>query len=121
MPVGDVRYPALKKAVEKRGGLRLAMHGGIRDQLVEMAVEEFPCDCSADRIEEVLRARMRIRAREKYGSVLAAFLVSVLINAIVKLIVDWWREKHSHRILMEGWCAQANPNVQAPVDRPKAS
>lgn len=119
MSDGDVRYAALKKAVEKRGGLRLAMHGGIRDRMVEMAVEEFPADCPADKLEDVLRARMRIRVRDQYGSVLAAFLVSVLINAIVRLIVDWWRERNAHRILMEGWVAQARSHVPPPVDQEK--
>jgi hypothetical protein len=82
---------------------------------VEWAVEEFPVDAPAERMEEVLAARLRIRARDKYGSVIAAILISVLAQLIVKAIIAWWKKNHAHKVLMYGWQeqsrAQKNPDV----------
>lgn len=111
LPASDARYRPLKDYVSRKGGLRLALHGGTRDRLVEMAVEEFPRDCRADKLEEVLRARMAIRIRRQYGSVVATFLISVLVNIIARAVIDWWFSRMSHRVLMEGWVAQARPDV----------
>lgn len=98
-----MQYRPLKDFVARKGGARLAMHGGIRDRLVDMAVEEFPVDAPPDLKEEVLRARMRIRVRKEYGSIVATILIGVMINVIVKLITEWWLNRNSHRVLMEGW------------------
>lgn len=100
-------YDPLKRRVQAAGGLRLAMHPHLRDQLVEAAIAEWPDGLDADKIEEVLRARLRVRARKKYGSVIAMLLLSVFINALVKIIIDWWRERDSHRVLMAGWSIRA--------------
>jgi hypothetical protein len=111
----DARYEPLKKFVSRAGGIRLSTHPALRDQLVEWAVEEFPIDADADRVEEVLTARIRRRARDKYGSVIAAILISVLAQLIVKAIIAWWKKNHSHKVLMYGWQeqhrAQTNPDV----------
>jgi hypothetical protein len=96
-------YTPLKSYVTKRGGLRLAAHSRIRDRLIEMAVEEWPANCDPDKLCDVLKARMSIRVRKEYGSVLAMFLISVLVNAIAKLVVEWWFSRDSHRVLMLGW------------------
>ncbi len=93
----------LKDFVARKGGARLAMHGGVRDRLVEMAVEEFPLDAPPDRKEEVLAARMRLRIRREYGSIMAMILIGVLVNVITRLVLEWWFERNSHRVLMEGW------------------
>lgn len=98
-----MQYRALKDFVARKGGARLSMHSGIRDRLVDMAVEEFPFDAPFDRKEEVLRARLRIRVRQEYNSVVATILIGVLINVIVKLVTEWWLSRNSHRVLMEGW------------------
>lgn len=111
LPASDARYRPLKDYVSRKGGLRLSLHGGTRDRLVEMAVEEFPKFCPADRLEEVLRARLAIRIRKQYGSVVATLLISVLVNMIVRMIVEWWSARSAHRVLMEGWVAQARPDV----------
>lgn len=113
----DARYSTLKQYVSRTGGMRLAMHGAVRDQLVEMAVEEFPFDAPDDKRVEVLAARLRLRAREQYGSVVIVLLVSVLANLIAKLVVEWWRKNHSHKVLMYGWHknAKANPNLPPAV------
>lgn len=114
----DANYKALKDYVSRAGGMRLAMHGQLRDQLVEMAVEEFPFDAPDERRVEVLAARLRLRARGRYGSVVIMLLVSVLANMIAKLVVEWWKRHHSHKVLMYGWSrnAKANPNLPPAVD-----
>lgn len=99
----DATYRPLKEYVARRGGARLALHGGLRDHLVEMAVEEFPIDCPADKIADVLRARMNVRIRRNYGSILATILIGVLVNVIVKLVTEWWLSRHAHRVLIRGW------------------
>lgn len=105
------RYRPLKDYVAREGGIRLAMHGSLRDQLVEMAVEEFPADAPPDKVEEVLAARLRLRVKEKYGSVILAILIQVAVNLVVKLVVEWWRKRHPHKVLMEGWRAQAHSDL----------
>ena len=98
-----MQYRPLKDFVARKGGARLSMHAGIRDRLVDMAVEEFPVDAPPDLKEDVLRARMRIRVRKEYGSVMAMILIGVLVNVITRLVLEWWFERNSHRVLMEGW------------------
>ena len=93
--------------------MRLAIHGDLRDQLVEMAVQEFPFDAPDDKKAEVLAARLKRRAREQYGSVIAMILIGILVNLITKAIIEWWKKNHSHRVLMYGWYAEANPNLEA--------
>ena len=107
----DARYRPLVDYVARKGGLRLAMHGGLRDQIVEAIVEDWPSDCPIERVEEVVRARMAVRLRKRYGSVLATLLLSAFANMIIRLVLDWWFERRSHRVLMDGWRlnAQANP------------
>lgn len=102
-----VPYRPLKSFVAARGGARLRMHAPSRDKLIDMVVEEWPIGCPPDRIEEVVIARMTIRLRERYGSVIATFLVGVLVNAIVRLVIEWWLDRESHRVLMHGWASEA--------------
>ena len=100
-------YSPLKTFVASRGGVRLSMHGPLRDRLVELAVENWPVDCEPGRLEEVVAAKLRIAVRNKYGSILAAFLISVLVQMIAKLVVEWWQNRQSHRVLMVGWANAA--------------
>jgi hypothetical protein len=100
-------YEPLKRYVARAGGVRLSTHPALRDRLVEWAVEEFPADAPEDRMAEVLSARLRLRVRDKYGSVIAAILISVLAQLIVNAIVAWWKKNHSHKVLMVGWQEQA--------------
>ena len=115
----DATYRPLKEYVARRGGTRLALHGDLRDRLVEWAVEEFPTDCPPDKAEEVLRARLKVRIRKQYGSVMAMILIGVLVNVITRLILEWWFEKKSHRVLMEGWKLNALAAANIPP-RPAA-
>jgi hypothetical protein len=98
-----MQYRPLKDFVARKGGIRLAMHGGLRDQLVDMAVAEFPLDAPEDKKVEVLAARLRRRCREQYGSVVAMILIGVLINVITHIIVEWWKSRQAHQVLMYGW------------------
>ncbi len=101
------KYGPLKAFILRRGSMRLALHGPLRDRLVEQIVEEWPVGCQVDRIEEVLQARMSVRLRERYGSVVAVFLLSALANLIIRLVIDWWLENEAHRVLMAGWSQEA--------------
>lgn len=105
-------YETLKATVKGQGGLRFAAHGRLRDRLVDACVEEWPVDCPPDKIEVVLRARMHIRCREQYGSIILSLLLYALVDFVVKAVVAWWFDKRSHRVLMEGWArrAQEDPN-----------
>lgn len=112
--MSDATFRPLKSYVARRGGLRLSVHGPMRDRLVEEIVACWPEDCPADRLEEVIRARLSIRLKKRYGSVIAMFLLSALASALIRLAIDWWLERRSHRDLMEGWARAAqNPDVSA--------
>jgi hypothetical protein len=103
----DASYRPLKDYVARRGGIRLAMHARLRDQLVEAAVADWPTGCDPDKLEDVVVARLRLRVRNQYGSIMAMLLISVVANIVGRLVLEWWRNRHSHRVLMEGWAAQA--------------
>lgn len=122
MPDRDVpdTYRPLREFVASRGGSRLRLHPTLRDRVVDWCVADWPANCPDDRVEEVLRARIRRRVRTQYGSVIAAILISVIADLIVKLIIEWWKKRNSHRVLMEGWRAQANPDVSSAGDAAQA-
>lgn len=105
VPVGS--YRPLMDYVRRRGGARLAMHRGLRDRVVEEIVADWPTDCPIERLEDVVRARISVKVRKKYGSVVAMLLLSAFINVIVRLVVDWWLERNAHRVLMRGWASAA--------------
>lgn len=107
----DANYRPLKDYVARRGGLRLAMHGGLRDQVVEQIVADWPTDCPIERVEEVVAARIRLKVRKRYGSVLGMIVLSAFINLIVRLVVEWWFSRNSHRVLMAGWSQNAKANT----------
>jgi len=113
------RYTPLRNFVKRHGGIRVAAHGPLRDQLIDWAVEEFPLDAPDDQKEEVLAARLRVRGREKYGSIILSILLGVMVQLICHYIVEWWKKHHSHQVLMEGWqYAAKNPGLPPP---PKAA
>jgi hypothetical protein len=102
------RYSPLRDYVSRKGGLRLASHSRLRDRLIDMAVEEWPESCDPEMIADVLKARMAIRVKKQYGSILAMFIISVLVNAIAKIVVEWWFARDSNRVLMMGWHLNAS-------------
>lgn len=102
-----MRYAPLKRRLWKEGGLRLAMHGRAADQIADAVVSMWPEQCDPDTVEDVVRARVAIFLKRRYGNWLAMFLISVVANHVIKIIIEWWRERSSHRVLMEGWRAQA--------------
>lgn len=101
------KFRPLKDFVARRGGLRLSLHGRLRDQIVEAIVEEWPESCEPSQVEQVVKARMKVRLRKQYSSVIGVLLLSALVNIIVKLVVEWWLDRNSHRVLMHGWRAGA--------------
>lgn len=106
-----MRYAPMKRRLWQEGGLRLAMHRRVADQIADAVVARWPERCDDETVEEVVRARASIFIRQRYGSWLAMFLISVVLNQVVRIIVEWWREKDSHRTLMEGWRAKAAQDV----------
>lgn len=100
-------YSTLKRVVTERGGARLSIHGGLRDHIVDMIVLEWPDDCDEDKISQVLRARCAIRIKKQYGSVIAMFLIGVLANFIIQIVIEWWKNRRSNKVLMAGWSTRA--------------
>lgn len=107
MQDGNMRYAPLKNYVCREGGIRLSINGGLRDRLVEWAVEEFPDDAPQGKAAEVLAARLRIRARKEYGSVVLAIFIGVMIRLIANLIVEWFFMSRSNRGAMVVWMESA--------------
>jgi hypothetical protein len=102
------KYRSLKDFVESRCGARGGFHRGIRNRLTEIAVEEFPSDAADDKCLEVLEARMRVRIRQEYGSIVAMLLISVIANLIARAVWEWWKKNRSHRVTMSGWQEEAS-------------
>lgn len=100
-------YSSLKKRVEKSGGLRLAAHGSLRDQIVDLAVLEWPQGCPADKLFEVLHARVARKLRHGRSRMMGMFLSVMMVKPVARICVEWYLEKSSHRVLMEGWRAKA--------------
>ena len=111
--MADAQYQSLKTYITRKSTMRLVMHARLRDRLTEIIVEEWPIGCDREHLEEVVRARVSRRVRERYGSIIAMFLIGVLVNALVRIVIDWWFAREAHRVLMVGWAtnAQTNPNV----------
>lgn len=101
------KYRSLKDFVEARCGARGGFHRGIRNRLTEIAVEEFPVDAADDKMLEVLTARMRVRIRKEYGSVVAMLIISVLANLIARAVWEWFKNHRAHRVSMIGWQEEA--------------
>jgi hypothetical protein len=101
------RYGPLKSFVLRKGSMRLALHGFLRDRLIEQIVQDWPVGCPPNRLEEVVRARMTVRLREKYGSVLAVFLLSTIANLVIRLVIEWWFASEANRVVMAGWASEA--------------
>lgn len=114
MPAANQNYTPLKQFVAQKGGLRLSVQHRLRDRLVDWAVEDFPLDADDEHGEQVLAARLRLRVRQQYGgSLVAMALVSIIANLIARLVWEWWKKRHSHRVLLHGWSQRAkeNPDV----------
>lgn len=102
------KYASLKEFVRRRGGLRLGVHPKLRDQLIDIGVEEFPLDADDEHGPAVLAARIKRKAEEKYGfAVVTMILVSILANLVSRAIWEWWKKRHAHQVLMAGWQSQA--------------
>ena len=100
-------YASLKKRVEKSGGLRLAAHGSLRNQVVDLVVLEWPSDCPPEKLSEVLHARVSRRVRHGRSRMAGMFLSAMMVKPVARICVEWYLEKPSHRVLMEGWRAKA--------------
>lgn len=97
------KFAPLKAFVLRRAPMRVSLHGPLRDRLVEQIVEDWPVGCPPDRLEEVVSARMQVRLREQYGSVIAIFIISTIANILIRLVIEWWFSHHANRLLMAEW------------------
>lgn len=91
MPQSPDRAAAIDDATEfvmAHSGRRLFGQRKFARRCVEWVADEWP---GPD--EERVAAVIRRRAKEEYGSVVAAILISVLANLIAKAIVAWWRKR----------------------------
>jgi len=108
----DSDHRPLKAYVARKGGYRLACRARLRDQVVDQIVADWPVDCPIESMDVVVRARAAIRVKNRYGTgVVAMLLLSAFINVIVKLVMEWWFERDSHRVLMRGWAMKAQRNA----------
>jgi hypothetical protein len=107
LPVADSQYGSLKVFVSRKGGLRLAMHAPLRDRLVELVVQEWPVGCDPANIPEVVEARVRLRLREQYSSAIAIFFLTVFLQLVIKIVLEWWFNRQANRVLMAGWATTA--------------
>lgn len=105
------KYGPLRGFVLRRCPMRVALHGYLRDRLLDHIVQDWPLGCDPSRIEEVVRARMTVRLRERYGSVLAVFLLSTVANLIIRLVIEWWFAHEQNRVLMAGWATEAQKGL----------
>jgi hypothetical protein len=112
--MAEAKYAPLKAFILRRGPMRLTLHATLRDRLVDQIVEDWPIGCPPDRLEEVILARLSVRLRERHGSIVALFLIGLLAQVIVRLILEWWFEKNSHRILLTGWAHNAQVRSDLP-------
>lgn len=96
----------LKDRVAKDGGIRLASHGSMRDQIVDLVVSEWPKECPREQLTEVLHARVSMIVRSGRPSMYSLFIIHMMVRPIVRICVDWYFEKSAHMILMEGWRAK---------------
>lgn len=96
------RYRPLNEYAAPR--FRLAPQG-LRDELIAMAVDEFPDmpRASRDEIVSALQENMRRTVKRRYGSLLATFLIGLVINVIARIVVDWWFDHDGHKTLMKCW------------------
>jgi hypothetical protein len=38
------------------------------------------------------------------------FLISILVNSLVRIVIEWWFAREAHRVLMVGWATNAAKN-----------
>lgn len=75
--------------------------GGVRDDIISNLVEEWPT--ITDSVTHDARRIVRKHLRQKYGSVLAIFLLTLLGNLIIKLVLEWWFRDSQNRTMMREW------------------
>lgn len=72
------------------GGSRLRGHRRFVRRCCDWVAEEGPPDLDDATVKEIVRRR----AKQEYGSVLAAILLPLLLNMISGLILEWWKRRN---------------------------
>ena len=62
----------------------------VRHRLAEIAVGEL--DAGG---EDRLRDRVMARAREEYGSAVLMLLLPIVINILLPIVIEWWRNRRA--------------------------
>jgi len=62
----------------------------VRHRLAEIAVSEL--DAGG---EDRLRDRVMARAREEYGSAVLMLLLPIVINILLPIVIEWWRNRRA--------------------------
>lgn len=104
-------YGTLKKHVSRVGGIRLAAHGGLRDQIVDLCVIWFPVDCDQNWLEEVLAARVTLAIRTRRPGKTGHAMIALVARPVCRIVAEWYLQKSSHQTLMRGWHAKASPDI----------
>lgn len=94
----------------------MAGRGTVRD-LVQLTIEQWDGEmlgyCESERERSVVAANIVANVRRMYHAVsgysdaefgfLWAIILSAVVSAIVQLIIKWWFERASNRVLLMGW------------------
>ena len=70
---------------------------GLRGRLVSTVLSELEAGGEAG-----LRERVATRAQREYGSIVLAILLPIVIDLVIRVVVEWWRNR-----------AEAGPGVEA--------
>lgn len=102
-----MQYQTLKDYVRIVGGPRVFAAGGLRDQIVDWCVADWPEGVAPERRREVLRARISQRVRQRYSGVLATMIIWCIVERVIGLVIEWFLHHRDHRRQMVIWCRDA--------------
>jgi hypothetical protein len=79
------------------------------DEIVEMIVLDWPGDVPDLRSQ--ISSRLKVRMKQKYGSVLAMLLFYAVAQFAIRAIIDWWFESRRNRESMSEWHRAESPKA----------
>ena len=105
----------LARHVYRRMPVRAALVGRSQvAQIVRTVVQEWPAEQllvsrqgSEGEATALAEMEERIRGRQEYGSVLLTLLLSAVLSTVIRLVLEWWWERGSHRMMMAAWRREA--------------
>ena len=91
--LGRKRFDALVAAVVAEWPVHALLASRPGDERGTMALE---------------RLERRVRARPEYGNPLLIIALGAVLSTVIRLVLEWWLKRGSHRLLMAAWRDQAN-------------